>query len=112
MLTGEDYRDFNEAIGKKIFETRIRRQYSRECLAELTGISSKFLYDIEKGNKGCATYVIYRIAAALDVSADYLMDVEEDVGEQMEDLCSHFHGSQKQSLATIIQLVYEMMRSE
>lgn len=52
---------------------RNQRGYSRECLAELADISSKYLYEIETGKKGCSSYVLFRLAYSLDVSVDYLV---------------------------------------
>ncbi|MCD8333631.1 MAG: helix-turn-helix domain-containing protein [Clostridiales bacterium] len=109
MLCGRDYWDFNAGSGGKVYEMRMRRHYTRDRLAEMAGISSKFLYDIEMGRSGCSSYVMYRLAEALDVSVDYLFDYGGDCGEQMEELCSHFHGSQKESMTSILRLIYKMM---
>lgn len=35
-------------IGLRIMQLRCDRGYSRECLAELSGISAKFLFEIER----------------------------------------------------------------
>ncbi|MCC8030084.1 MAG: helix-turn-helix domain-containing protein [Lachnospiraceae bacterium] len=107
----EDYRDFNVECGRKICRIRTERQYSREYLAQLAGISSKFLYEIEIGKKGCSSYVICRLAEALDVSVDCLLDDSAGDSDNIEDLCRHFHGSQKESLTLIIQLMYEMLHN-
>ncbi len=110
MVNGREYEDFNLRSGRRILETRTRRQYSRECLSELAGISSKFLYDIEMGRKGCSAYVMYCLANALDISVDYLLDIDEDDGTQMEELCKKFHGEQKESLTSILRIMRHMMR--
>ena len=73
MLMNIQYRDFNLRTGKKIKNLRIEKQLTREHLAELAEISTKFLYEIEIGKKGCSAYVLYRLARSLTVSADFLI---------------------------------------
>lgn len=43
--------DFNIKVGERIEKLRKQKGLSREELAEMVGISSKFLYEIEKGKK-------------------------------------------------------------
>ncbi|MCC8080784.1 MAG: helix-turn-helix domain-containing protein [Lachnospiraceae bacterium] len=106
-----NYRDFNTECGRRIYLTRTERQYSREHLAHLAGISSKFLYEIEMGKKGCSAYVICCLADALDVAVAYLLDVPLENSDNIEELCRHFHGSQKEALTLILQLMYEMIQT-
>ncbi|MCD7982041.1 MAG: helix-turn-helix domain-containing protein [Clostridiales bacterium] len=103
--------EFRTECGKRILQMRTRREYSRGELAVLAGISSKFLYEIEMGKKGCSSYVMFCLADALGVSVDYLLDTGTEDFEVTEDLCRHFHGSQKDSLDLIIRQMYEMIQS-
>ncbi len=105
-----DCNEFREKCGKRILQVRIMRGYSREELSVLADISPKFLYEIEMGKKGCSSYVLSCLADALDVSVDYLLDTGADDFKDIEDLCRHFHGAQKESLAAIIRQMYEMMQ--
>ena len=68
--------DFYAEIGKRIKEKRKSAGLSREKLATMSHISDKFLYDIEVGNKGMSAETLYKIAKALEVSADWLFDGE------------------------------------
>ncbi|MCD8217299.1 MAG: helix-turn-helix domain-containing protein [Clostridiales bacterium] len=111
MVSGREYEEFNQRSGKRILEVRTRKQYTRECLSELAGISAKFLYDIEMGRKGCSAYVMYCLASALDTSVDYLLGIDEDDGTQIEELCRKFHGEQKESLASILRMMQQMMQT-
>ena len=63
---------FLSEVGHQILNLRTSKQYSRECLAEKADISSKYLYEIEKGTKSCSAYILYRLLWALDIPiADY-----------------------------------------
>lgn len=59
--------------GKRIRIIREKRGYSRECLAELIGVSVKHLYELENGKKGFSAKVLYNISESLQVSTDYIL---------------------------------------
>lgn len=59
--------------GERIRKIRKIRGYSRDRLAERTGISSKFLYEIEQGKKRFSAEALCLIAEVLEVSCDYIM---------------------------------------
>lgn len=61
-------------VGKRIFDSRKRLGYTRERLAELSEISVQFLADIEKGRKSMTVGTLRRIAEALNVSPDYIVN--------------------------------------
>jgi len=71
-------KDFNEKIGKHIRELRKKQGYSREKLANLAGISDKFLYEAETGKKGVSAHTLSRLAASLGVTMDYLVSGKQD----------------------------------
>lgn len=60
-------------VGERIKELRIDRGYTREQMAELAGITEKFLYEIETGKKGFSAKTLLNISRALEVSLDYIM---------------------------------------
>lgn len=65
-------------IGKRIKEKRISAGLTREKLANMASISDKFLYDIEVANKGMSAQTLHKIAKALEVSTDWLLDGEKE----------------------------------
>lgn len=67
-----DKKQFNQITGKYIQKTRTQKRFTREQLAEYAGISSKYLYEIEMGNKGCSGYILYYLAKALKVDIQNL----------------------------------------
>lgn len=73
---------YDKEVGMRILKVRCIRGYSREQLAELAGISSKFLYEIETGRKTFTVRIAQKLSIALDVDTDYLLKGEEvrDVG--------------------------------
>lgn len=63
----------NREIGARIRHIRELNRFTREDLAAYANISTKFLYEIENGNKGMSAINMLKICQALDVSCDYIM---------------------------------------
>lgn len=64
--------EYNE-VGRRIKAIRMKKQLSRETLAEEADISERFLFDIEHGRKGFSAYILQKLALALEVSCDTIM---------------------------------------
>lgn len=60
-------------VGLRIMNLRVDLGYSREQLAEMAGISAKFLFGIEKGRKALKVSTLIRLSEMLEVSSDYIM---------------------------------------
>ena len=63
--------------GDRIRQLREAKHYTRDRLADEVGITSKFLYEIEKGRRSFSAINLVGLARALSVSCDYIM-----LGEQ------------------------------
>ena len=55
-------------LGERILELRKANNFTRDQLASKTGLSSKFLYEIERGKKGLSVESLIKIADALSCS--------------------------------------------
>lgn len=75
------------SVGDRIRNLRLDRGYSREKVAEMAGISAKFLYEIEIKHAGFSAETLKGIAFALAVSSDYILygrssvEYEEKIAE-------------------------------
>jgi len=65
--------EFNEAVGRRIRETREMRGVKKEWLAEHLDITNKHLYDVETGRKGISLERLHILSDLLCVSIDYLV---------------------------------------
>lgn len=70
------------ALGLRIRENRQKKGYSRKILAGKAGTGEVYLGEIERGLKMPSLNTFIRIAAALDVSADYLLRDELPSGSE------------------------------
>lgn len=95
----------NEFVGKRITDTRKIRGYSREKLAEKADVSVQFLADIEKGRKSMTVTTLRRIAAALSVTTDYIVNgsdtSENDRINAMLASLGPYHREQAEKLLTV-----------
>jgi transcriptional regulator with XRE-family HTH domain len=79
--------DFYVVIGHRIKQKRIDLHMTRDKLALTAGISDKFLYDIELGRKGMSAQTLYKLACALEVSANWLYEGKEHFRYHNEKVC-------------------------
>lgn len=106
----DTHEKFNLVLGERIMDIRVRHKFTREYLAEKAEISPKFLYEIEMGKKGCSSYVLCRLAEALGVSADFLLQNEESLLNQngIEEWYLKFENKEKKKIKDILKILYEI----
>lgn len=76
----EEYRVLRNKISYNIKRCRKERNLTQEKLAEFADISYDFMRRIESshGTCGLSVFTLYRIAVALNVSIDELMELKFD----------------------------------
>lgn len=62
-----------QEVGRRIQELRLKKEISREQLAVKMGITTKYLYEIEKAKKGFSADTLIKISKALCCSCDYIL---------------------------------------
>ena len=96
--------------GGRIREARERAHLSRDALAELAKISSKFLYEIEMKEQGFSADTLYKISKALNVSSEYILSgysVETDEIELMN-LLSLFGPEKIKEIVVFLKALYKI----
>lgn len=63
-----------EALGMKVKQFRKEKGYTAEKLADISHVSKSHINNIESANSNASTAVLVRIANALDVSVDVLLE--------------------------------------
>ncbi len=62
-------------IGQRLRAVRKQKGLSQQTLGELSGLSGKFIGEVERGEKSISIDSLYAIALALDVPLGHLADV-------------------------------------
>ena len=70
--------------GSRILSLRKEQGLTREKLAEKANISVQFLADIENGKKNMTVTTLRKIAAALLVTTDYIVNGKESLDSNIE----------------------------
>ena len=70
------------ALGKRIRESRIKKGYTQQILADLSDIGVVYISEIERGIKMPSMNIFIKIIDALDVSADYILRDEISYGKE------------------------------
>ena len=81
LLRDKDKKAINIFTGEKIRFYREGAGYSREAFAELVGVSTRFIADVETGFVGVSLTNLKRICEILGISADRLLwDQDNQLG--------------------------------
>lgn len=97
-------------IGERIYTLRNRRGYTRDELAERTGISVKFLYEIENGKKGFSVAVLYYLSNVLQVDMGYLVTGKDEIGvdQKIAATLELFQCEQAEMIDIILKEIYKL----
>lgn len=99
-----------KGVGERIYKMRTTRDYTRETLAELAGISSKFLYEIEVGKKCPSADILYRLCEALQVKCDYILtgrDVAK-ADQRLMHVLDLYSAEQTEKICNILEEIYKL----
>lgn len=101
QMSDELYRE----AGVRIQQIRNKRGYTREALAEMADISNKFLYEVENGKKGFSASILVKIANALEISCDYILNGSRKKGSYNPKLLETIELFSEEEIINIINLL-------
>ena len=107
----ESDKEFYTRIGVQIMNLRIQKHYTRESLAEMVDISAKYLYEIEKGKKGCSGYILYKLAQCLDTSIDYIINSGSISDIKIDKLYSNLKKEKKDKMEALLCILYDLINN-
>ena len=106
MGTKTVHKSADELIGKRVKECAQERGYTAQSLADETGIPDYTIYRIYRG-KSVTHEFIKLISEELGVSADYLLNGEDDKGKKImtrEDMLAFFCQLEDAKLSKVYQI--------
>ncbi|MGN0456294.1 MAG: helix-turn-helix domain-containing protein [Acutalibacteraceae bacterium] len=94
-----------EALGMRIREKRIEKNFTQEKLGEMCDLSAAHIGHIERGTRILSVEVLFKIAQTLDISVDYLLfdSVEDD--NILETVAAVLKSSDKDKVRTFLNTV-------
>jgi transcriptional regulator with XRE-family HTH domain len=70
--------DFLEKLGRRVRHFRMGKKLTQEGVAELCGLSAKYISDLECGKANVTVIVLDKVAASLGITAIDLMANEHE----------------------------------
>lgn len=100
-----------KTIGSRIMNLRKDKRYSREQLAELSGISTSFLYEIEIDKKGFSANTLMNLCSALEVSSDYILygKRKSDYEYEIAEIVGKFEPARLKKVEELLEITYELI---
>lgn len=100
--------------GIRIRDLREKNHLTREQLAEKADISSKFLYEIEVGNRGFSANTLYKLAEALNTNTDYILHGKTRISMNNEvmNVIGRFEKEQVKCFIEMMELIYQMLKTQ
>ena len=77
-LPSSGSQDYLGLMGRRVRQVRARRGMSRRILAGASGVSERYLAQLEAGKGNASIMVLHAIATAMHVPIDDLVDPRED----------------------------------
>lgn len=99
--------------GQRISNARKIKGYSRDELARRTGITARFIYEIEYEKKGFSADVLIRLSEALDVSCDYILkgnSMRTDYEDELLEAIELFDEAHRKKLVRLLYLINDFIR--
>jgi len=99
-------------LGKRIRELRTSQSFSQDKLAELVGISGKYLGEVERGDGNVSIEKLEKIAEALDVTIGSLLDNAhmEDRADLIKDIGGMLDKADDAEVRLVHRLVSDVLR--
>lgn len=119
MKLNKDLKSVNQIeMGKRIQKQRKFLKLSREEMAASIGISTKFLADVEYGDKGISLKNLFLLSQTLNISLDYIVagektsEVEKDhIANRIIEPMRSCNFEELQCLEQIVKYYLEGIRS-
>ncbi|MDA0703436.1 MAG: helix-turn-helix transcriptional regulator [Proteobacteria bacterium] len=103
--TGSTDEDFLARLGARVRAMRARRGMSRRLLARDSGVSERYLAQLESGNGNISVARLRAVAAALDIALDRLVDDGVDRPPELDRLIDRLKSLDGAALAQAVALL-------
>ncbi len=99
--------EYLELLGKNVRAARARRRLTRKALAEKSGVSERFLAQLESGSGNASVLVLRQIARALSVPMQAILTNGSDEAPDLEHACNFLRGLDSANISRARQLLAE-----
>ena len=84
---------FIAAVGERVRKARQRKGIARRVLSELSGVSQRYLAQLENGEGNISIGLLYRVAQALDHRVEWLVGEDDPWGSEVARVAELYRGA-------------------
>jgi XRE family aerobic/anaerobic benzoate catabolism transcriptional regulator len=103
---------FLRAIGERVREARARKNITRKALATQSGVSERYLANLESGQGNVSVLLLRQVGAALNLSPEELLRDRDDEPAELETIRQLLRGMTPQRLARASDLLLRNFRDQ
>lgn len=108
-MRAKEKKEINVLVGEQIRIYREKSKMSRERLAELMGVTPRFLGDVELGFVGVSLTSLKKICEILGISADRLLWKQENSAVSFAEKLSHVEEEWMPGIEDLLQKQLELI---
>ncbi len=97
--------DLLRSVGERVRNARARRGISRRSLSEKSGVSQRYLAQLEGGHGNISIALLLRIAEALDFRIEWLLAEEDPWTSEVAAIVNLLRSATKQQRATVLEIL-------
>jgi XRE family aerobic/anaerobic benzoate catabolism transcriptional regulator len=103
---------FLKAIGERVRQARARKNITRKSLAVQSGVSARYLANLESGQGNVSVLLLRHVGAALNLSPDELLRDRDDEPAELETIQQLLRSMTPQRLAKASDLLLRNFRDQ
>ncbi len=105
-----EIKQINVDVGKRVRLFREANGYTREKFAEITGVSSRFIFQAESGQTGLSLTTLKKFCEALSVSSDKMLwGLDDSHFESMINLLSRLNEKDSRHVQIVENILREYL---
>ncbi len=92
-------------VGERVRNARARKGISRRVLSETSGVSQRYLAQLESGTGNISIALLLRIATALDFRIEWLVSEEDPWDSELASISSLFRSATKKQRDSVLEIL-------
>ena len=108
---------FLQEVGGRVKEARVRKHLSQAQLAEMLGLSSRYISNLETGKQNMSITALAKISDVLKVSADWILrnntqDALEITADELRELLADCTPAERMGIMRVAQETKKALKSK
>jgi len=96
---------FLKQVGTRVREARARKNISRKALSEISGVSQRYLAQLETGSGNISIILLRRVAEALDFKIEWLVGEEDPYESKLLSIISLYKEATNEQRMKVLEIL-------